>query len=98
MEGDSTTINITETPKERKGKAPLLAAPPASSTIKPVVQKAPKGGYKRGLAIFDVILRIAGIATALGAAIAMGSTDQTLPFFTQFFQFKAEFDDLPTFT
>ncbi|KAI3826314.1 hypothetical protein L1987_00360 [Smallanthus sonchifolius] len=28
----------------------------------------------------------------------MGSTDQTLPFFTQFFQFKAEFDDLPAFT
>ncbi|KAK1411892.1 hypothetical protein QVD17_32735 [Tagetes erecta] len=99
MEGDSTAINITETPKERKGKAPLLAPPRASSTIKPVVQKAPaKGGYKRGLAIFDVILRIAGIATALGAAIAMASTEQTLPFFTQFFQFKAQFDDIPSFT
>ncbi|KVH88923.1 casparian strip membrane protein 1 [Cynara cardunculus var. scolymus] len=98
MEADSTTINVTETPKERKGKAPLLAAPPASSGIKRVFQKAPKGGSKRGLAVFDVILRLAGIATALGAAIAMGSTDQTLPFFTQFFQFKAEFDDLPAFT
>ncbi|GJS03082.1 casparian strip membrane protein 1 [Tanacetum coccineum] len=102
MEGDSTTVNITETPKERKGKAPLLAPPPASSGVKPtLVQKAlkgPKGGYKRGLAVFDVVLRIAGIAAALGAAIAMGSTDQTLPFFTQFFQFKAEFDDLPAFT
>ncbi|PWA48995.1 casparian strip membrane protein 1 [Artemisia annua] len=102
MEGDSAAINITETPKERKGKAPLLATPPgASSSGKPVVQVVQpmqKGGYKRGLAVFDVVLRIAGIAAALGAAIAMGSTDQTLPFFTQFFQFKAEYDDLPAFT
>ncbi|KAK1426205.1 hypothetical protein QVD17_14874 [Tagetes erecta] len=98
MEGESTTINVTETPKERKGKAPLLATPPGSNIIKPAAQKAPKGGYKRGLAIFDVVLRIAGIATALGAAIAMGSTEQTLPFFTQFFQFKAQFDDIPSFT
>lgn len=98
MEGESTTINITETPKERKGKAPLLSAPPASSALKPLVHKSPKGGYKRGLAIFDVVLRLAGIAAALGAAIAMGSTEQTLPFFTQFFQFKAQFDDLPAFT
>ncbi|KAJ9554769.1 hypothetical protein OSB04_009383 [Centaurea solstitialis] len=106
MEGDSTAINITETPKERKGKAPLLAAPPggpSSSTAKPVVVQtraaASKGGrYKRGLAVFDVVLRLAGVATALAATIAMASTDQTLPFFTQFFQFKASYDDLPAFT
>ncbi|GFP97219.1 casparian strip membrane protein 1 [Phtheirospermum japonicum] len=28
----------------------------------------------------------------------MGTTQQTLPFFTQFFQFQANYDDLPTFT
>ncbi|XP_042023877.1 casparian strip membrane protein 3-like [Salvia splendens] len=28
----------------------------------------------------------------------MGTTHQTLPFFTQFFQFQASYDDLPTFT
>ncbi|KAK4482726.1 hypothetical protein RD792_009893 [Penstemon davidsonii] len=28
----------------------------------------------------------------------MGTTDQTLPFFTQFFQFQASYDDLPAFT
>ncbi|KAH6773028.1 hypothetical protein C2S51_011432 [Perilla frutescens var. frutescens] len=28
----------------------------------------------------------------------MGTTDETLPFFTQFFQFQASYDDLPTFT
>nr|XP_043633775.1 casparian strip membrane protein 1-like [Erigeron canadensis] len=100
MEGDSTAININETPKERKGKAPLLATPPGgSSTSKSVpVKPSPKGGYKRGLAVFDIVLRLAGVATALGATIAMGSTDQTLPFFTQFFQFKASYDDLPAFS
>nr|XP_043612334.1 casparian strip membrane protein 1 [Erigeron canadensis] len=102
MEGEATKVNITETPKERKGKAPLLTTPKAASGfMKRFVHHkgtTPKGGYKRGLAIFDVILRLAGIATALAAAIAMGSTEQTLPFFTQFFQFKAEFDDLPVFT
>ncbi|KAL4591822.1 hypothetical protein LXL04_004795 [Taraxacum kok-saghyz] len=110
MEGEATAVNIVEeTPKERKGKAPLLAAPPAggSSTSSSSKSKllrmvqpaaAAKGGYRRGLAVFDVVLRIAGIATALGAAIAMGSTDQTLPFFTQFFQFKASYDDVSAFS
>ncbi|XP_024985439.1 casparian strip membrane protein 1-like [Cynara cardunculus var. scolymus] len=105
MEGDSTAISIVETPKERKGKAPLLAAPPggSSSSTKPVVVQpaaaATKGDrYKRGLAVFDVVVRLAGVATALAAAIAMASTEQTLPFFTQFFQFQAGYDDLPAFT
>ncbi|GJT38664.1 casparian strip membrane protein 1 [Tanacetum coccineum] len=102
MEGDSTAINITETPKERKGKAPLLATyPGASSSSEPIVQVVQpkhKGGYKRGLDGFEIALRLAGVANALGAAIAMGSTNQTLPFFTQFFHFKAEYDDLPAFT
>nr|GEV60254.1 casparian strip membrane protein 1 [Tanacetum cinerariifolium] len=39
MEGDSTAINITETSKERKGKAPLLATyPGASTSSEPTVQ------------------------------------------------------------
>lgn len=56
------------------------------------------GGLKRGLAIFDFILRLAALAAALGATIAMGTSDQTLNFFTQFFQFRARFDDLPAFS
>ncbi|KAJ6756088.1 NITRATE FORMATE IRON DEHYDROGENASE [Salix purpurea] len=56
-----------------------------------------KGGYKKGVAIFDFILRLAAIVTALAAAASMGTSDETLPFFTQFFQFQASYDDLPTF-
>ncbi|GFP82712.1 casparian strip membrane protein 1 PjCASP1 [Phtheirospermum japonicum] len=86
---ESTTIEIAESSKDRKGKAPLLP---------PVVQHEKAAGYKRGVAIFDLILRISAATAALAATIVMGTTEQTLPFFTQFFQFRASYDDLPTFT
>ncbi|KAL2508802.1 Casparian strip membrane protein 3 [Forsythia ovata] len=91
-ESTSRPIEIAETSKERKGKAPLLAAAP------PVAAEHARGGYKRGISIFDLILRISAMASALAATIAMGTTEETLPFFTQFFQFQASYDDLPTFT
>ncbi|OWM79065.1 casparian strip membrane protein 1-like [Punica granatum] len=87
--GDSTTINVPpESSAVSKGKAPLLpvAAGPASS-----------GGWKKGIAIFDFILRLFAMVAALAAAAAMGTSDETLPLFTQFFQFQASYDDLPTF-
>ncbi|KAL6998016.1 hypothetical protein U1Q18_008140 [Sarracenia purpurea var. burkii] len=84
---DSTATEVTqgETSREAKGKAPLLAAPPSG------------GGYKRGVSIFDLILRVSAAVAALAATTIMGTTDQTLPFFTQFFQFHASYDDLPAF-
>ncbi|XP_061955827.1 casparian strip membrane protein 2 [Populus nigra] len=82
----STEIDMPESSSVSKGKAPLIAAPMKE-----------KGGYKKGIAIFDFILRLAAIATALAAAASMGTSDETLPFFTQFFQFQASYDDLPTF-
>ncbi|KAK6926547.1 Casparian strip membrane protein domain [Dillenia turbinata] len=88
MEKESTTITIKET-KADKGKAPLIA--PAK------VADSPRAGWKKGLAIFDFILRLCAIGAALAAAAVMGTTDQTLPFFTQFFQFQASYDDLPAF-
>lgn len=91
---ESTKIDVVETNKEKKGKAPLLGtAAPVAAAATPA-----KGGAKRGIAIFDLILRIAAFASALGAVVAMATTDETLPFFTQFFQFEASYDDLPTFT
>jgi len=45
----------------------------------------------------DFILRLGAIAAALGAAATMGTSDQTLPFFTQFFQFEASYDSFTTF-
>ncbi|KAG8389586.1 hypothetical protein BUALT_Bualt02G0244500 [Buddleja alternifolia] len=86
---EATTIQISESSRERKGKAPLLAA----------VEHGRSGaGYKRGVAIFDLVLRISAATAALAATVTMATTEQTLPFFTQFFQFQASYDDLPTFT
>lgn len=93
---ESTKIDVVETNKERKGKAPLLGTAPVVAAAGAVEHA--KGGANRGIAIFDLILRIAAFASALGAAVAMGTTEETLPFFTQFFQFEASYDDLPTFT
>ncbi|XP_057806585.1 casparian strip membrane protein 2-like [Salvia miltiorrhiza] len=60
--------------------------------------RLPQAPWKRGASIFDFILRLCAAAAALAAAATMGTTDETLPFFTQFFQFQASYDDLPAFT
>ncbi|KAJ6914605.1 hypothetical protein NC651_016782 [Populus alba x Populus x berolinensis] len=76
MKSESAAIDIPESSSVAKRKAPLIA-----------VSRNAKGGYRKGIAIFDLILRLAAIATALAAAAAMGTSGETLPFFTQFFQF-----------
>jgi Domain of unknown function (DUF588) len=52
----------------------------------------------RWISIIDLVLRLVAIVGTLGSAIAMGTTNETLPFFTQFIQFRAEYSDLPSFT
>ncbi|XP_054792910.1 casparian strip membrane protein 2-like [Prosopis cineraria] len=81
----STTIDVPETSNvDTREKAPLLPAPR-------------QAGWRRGIAIIDFILRLGAIAAALGAAASMGTSDQTLPFFTQFFRFEASYDDFTSF-
>ncbi|CAL5372150.1 unnamed protein product [Camellia sinensis] len=58
----------------------------------------PNTGVNRGVSIVDFILRLIAIFATIGSAIAMGTTDETLPFFTRFIRFRAQYDDLPTFT
>lgn len=52
----------------------------------------------RGASVVDFFLRIIAIVATLGSAIAMGTTNETLPFFTQFIRFRAKYTDLPMFT
>ncbi|PWA51887.1 casparian strip membrane protein 1 [Artemisia annua] len=52
----------------------------------------------RGIAILDFFLRLIAIIGTLASAIAMATTNQTLPFFSQFVRFRAKFNDLPSFT
>ncbi|XP_008391938.1 casparian strip membrane protein 1 [Malus sylvestris] len=85
--GESTTIDI-EARSASKGKGPVMAVHHV---------KKEKGGMERGMAIIDLVLRIGAIVAALAAAATMGTSDQNLPFFTQFFQFEASYDDMPSF-
>ncbi|KAK1563431.1 hypothetical protein Q3G72_027452 [Acer saccharum] len=57
-----------------------------------------KGGMNKGVSILDFILRLLAFFGTLGSAISMGTTNETLPFFTQFIRFRVEYNDLPTFT
>ncbi|GLT94743.1 hypothetical protein SLE2022_124700 [Rubroshorea leprosula] len=83
----SSSTDSPESSSDReKGKAPLITA-----------TKKKNGKLKKWVSIVDFILRLVGIICALSAAAIMGTSDETLPFFTRFFQFQASQDDLPTF-
>ncbi|KAM1394097.1 hypothetical protein ACFX1Q_030004 [Malus domestica] len=83
-----------------KGKAAEGAPPPAAAAVTAKVTKIRTmgGGWKKGLAIIDIVLRLGAGSAAVAAAYTAGNTEQILPFFTQFFQFHAQYNDLPTFT
>ncbi|XP_021278971.1 casparian strip membrane protein 2-like [Herrania umbratica] len=86
-----TAINIIPGTKANgTGKAPVVV-----SSTKAVEQ--PKRGVKKGIAICDFLLRLCAIGAAIGATATMGTTDETLPFFTQFLQFQAQYNDIPAF-
>ncbi|MFQ6671224.1 hypothetical protein Gotur_035838 [Gossypium turneri] len=85
-------INMAETKASAKGTAPLLNYSKAVAAVEP-----PNRGAKKGLAVGDFVLRLCALGAALGATVAMGTADQLLPFFTQFLQFEAQYDDFDTF-
>ncbi|GLT98433.1 hypothetical protein SLE2022_159380 [Rubroshorea leprosula] len=58
----------------------------------------PRKGANRGLSVLDLFFRIIAAVGTLGSAVAMGTTDETLPFITQFFRFRARYDDIPSLT
>lgn len=96
----------------RSGKAPADPIPPhipittdtaATGTTAPRKTSMPlllreKGGWRRGLAVLDFLLRVLAFGPTLAAAIATGTSNETLSFFTQFFQFRASYADFPAFT
>ncbi|KAL5721178.1 hypothetical protein ACHQM5_013771 [Ranunculus cassubicifolius] len=102
--GDATTINIGETSKlaetkVRPAKGTTTTATPVVATSKAITTSTKGRSWrKRPAAVLDFILRIGAFGATLAAATVMGTADQTLPFFTQFFQFHADFSDLPALT
>ncbi|PON62945.1 Casparian strip membrane protein [Trema orientale] len=84
-------------PKNKsKGKAVVDAspAPAAVGTTKATLVR--RVGWKKGVAIVDFVLRLGAAAAAFAAAAAVGQAEEVLPFFTQFLQFHAQYNDLPT--
>ncbi|XP_074284148.1 casparian strip membrane protein 1 [Silene latifolia] len=83
-----------------KGKTPIMETPFIGKVAREAHHDAGFGGasVSRGIGIIDFVTRLITLAAVLAATIAMGTTNQTLPFFTQFFQFQARYYDLPTFT
>ncbi|KAJ4970903.1 hypothetical protein NE237_004002 [Protea cynaroides] len=100
-ESEATTIVVGEaTTVDTKGKAPAAAPVVATTKATKSVKsnKYTKGGWKKGIAVFDFLIRLVAIAATLTGAIAMATANQTLPFFTNSFQFRATFSDFPPFT
>lgn len=85
----------------------LYNADAAAENTKARIKMKPEGehhdqGPKRSamsicFLIIELVLRVVAIVATLGSALAMGLTDETLPFSTQGFVFKAKYDDIPTF-
>ncbi|KAM3374269.1 casparian strip membrane protein 2 [Capsicum galapagoense] len=92
-----TAVNIPETESTKLKSSSAAPAATVVTTTKAIPHN-PKAGWRRGVAIFDFILRLCALVFALAAATTMGTTDETLPLFTQFFQFEASYDDLPAFS
>ncbi|XP_060196935.1 casparian strip membrane protein 3-like [Lycium barbarum] len=91
-----TAINVSET-ESTKQKSSAAAAAAAATTVATTkaIPHNQKGGWRRGVAIFDFILRLCALVAALAAATTMATSEESLPLFTQFFQFEAGYDDLP---
>lgn len=98
MESKQINDETVLIPKSKsKGKAVVAdASSPVVATPKATLPQ--RGKWKKGLAIVDFVLRLCAASAAFAAASTMGQTEQILPFFTQFFQFHAQYNDLPTFT
>ena len=95
MAKESTTIDVGEPSTITKSSSHVVVD--EKKKKKGFVAAAAGGGYKRGLAIFDFLLRLAAIGITIGASSVMFTAEETLPFFTQFLQFQAGYDDFPTF-
>ncbi|KAM6595716.1 hypothetical protein CsatA_006240 [Cannabis sativa] len=106
MDSKQSSDEAVLIPKSRsKGKAvvddaspaPAPAPAPAAAVVSnKKVTIARRVGWKKGIAIFDFVLRLCAAAAAFAASVAAAQAEEILPFFTQFLQFHAEYNDLPT--
>jgi hypothetical protein len=86
-------LSLGQEPKaDTKGKG--FAGAPNPTTVPTKEAQHPRKGWRKGVAIFDLVLELSAIVAGLATTSV---TDHAFPFFShQFFQFQAQFNDLPT--
>ncbi|XP_011035522.1 PREDICTED: casparian strip membrane protein 4-like [Populus euphratica] len=91
----TSLLSLGQEPKaDTKGKG-FAGAPHPTTVPTKEAQQHPRKGWRKGVAIFDLVLELSAIVAGLATT---SITDHTFPFFlTQFFQFQAHFNGLPTF-
>jgi len=75
--GGDMAINVPES-KSTKGNKAVAAVAPAAIVATTKAARYSQGGWKRGVAIFDFIVRLGAIGAALAAAAIMGTTDHSI--------------------
>ncbi|XP_061370704.1 casparian strip membrane protein 5-like [Gastrolobium bilobum] len=96
--GEATTVTIHEKKNTSKGKGVTWDVPHSADSVSTKTGSHPRpAGWKKGIAIADFVLRLGAIGAAIGSAVIMGTNEEQLPFFTQFLQFHAEWNDFPIF-
>ncbi|OAY50052.1 casparian strip membrane protein 3 [Manihot esculenta] len=78
--------------------SPMKTGPPETGEASKNESSKHGSNLNRGISILDLILRVIATIGTLGSSVAMGTSNQTLPFSFQSFQFRAEYNDLPMFT
>ncbi|RDX68432.1 hypothetical protein CR513_52585, partial [Mucuna pruriens] len=94
--GKGGEVTMVEAKGSEKGKGVTWAVPVSEDSV-----SSRKGAlitrWKKGIAITDFVLRLGAIGAAMGSAVTMGNNEEQLPFFTQFLQFHAQWNDFPVF-
>ncbi|KAL8036398.1 hypothetical protein ABFX02_12G155800 [Erythranthe guttata] len=86
-------VHDNESKEDNKASADSTSSSESDSLIQQHEEKEQLlrvSPYKKGLAVFDLILRISATLAAIAATFTMGTKGHPLPLFTQFFQFFAQ--------
>ena len=92
-------VTKPESKDSAKGKTVSWGAPVSTDLVSVSTKAVPLPGsrWRKGVAIIDFVLRLGVIGAAMGSAVLMGSNEEILPFFTQFLQFHAQWNEFPMF-
>ncbi|XP_010523464.1 PREDICTED: casparian strip membrane protein 6 isoform X1 [Tarenaya hassleriana] len=97
--------NVTSSPSSRTEKKTTrmneekqLEAGESSSTSSKTVTLQTRLVINKGISILEFGLRFIAVFGTIGSALAMGTTQESVPSLAQFVLLKAKYTDLPTLT